>query len=79
VPPSRRTPPARGRGRARSRSALDRADDLRDGDLAGRAREPVAALDAALAADDAREAQVGEDVLEELQGDLLRLRDPLAA
>ena len=41
----------------------------------GRAREPVAALGAALAAHEPALAQVAEDVLEELRRDLLRVRD----
>src|SRR5262249_53061905 len=57
--------------------SLDCANDLGDGDLVGRSRQPVAADDAALAADDARMAQVAEDVLQELERDLLRLRDSL--
>src|SRR5205085_520480 len=57
---------------------LDRADHVRDADLLGRPREPVAALDAALRADEPRVPQLGEDVLEELERDFLRLRDPLA-
>ena len=57
---------------------LDRADHVRDGDLLGRAREPVAALDAALARDEPRVAQVEEDVLEELRRDRLRSGDALA-
>ena len=44
----------------------------------GRPREPVAAVDAALAADEAGVPQVAEDVLEELERDLLRLCDALA-
>src|SRR5204862_496029 len=57
---------------------LDRTHHLRHRDLLGRPREPVAALDASLAADDARVPEVAEDVLEELERNLLRLRDPLA-
>ena len=41
-------------------------------------RKPVAALRPALAAHEPRVAQVDQDVLEELERDLLRLRDPLA-
>src|SRR6185295_3796277 len=42
-----------------------------------RPREPVAAVGAALAADETALPQVAHDVLEELERDLLRLRDPL--
>ena len=55
--------------------ALDRADDLRELDLLGGLGEPVATLGAALAAHDARAAQLREDVLEERHRDLLGLRD----
>ena len=44
----------------------------------GRAREPVAALRPAPARDEPGVSQVGEDVLEEVRRDLLRLRDALA-
>src|SRR6185437_2974899 len=58
--------------------AVDRPDDVREADLVGRAREPVAALRPAPARDDARVAEVGEDVLEEVRRDRLRLCDALA-
>ena len=44
---------------------LDRADDLREVDLLGRLREPVAALGTALAAHHPGGAQLREDVLQE--------------
>jgi hypothetical protein len=53
-------------------------DDVGDGDLVGRAGQPVAALGAPLALHDAGVAQLGEDVLQELQRDALRLGDPVA-
>ena len=46
--------------------ALDGADDVGEGDLLGRLGEPVAAVGAALGADEPGVAEVGEDVLEEL-------------
>src|SRR5436190_145845 len=51
---------------------------LRQGDLLRRPGQPVAALDAALAADDPGLSQVAQDVLEELERHLLGLRDALA-
>src|SRR5262249_37299116 len=47
-------------------------------DLLRRHREPVAAFSAALALDEARVLEVEQDVLEEFERDLLRLRDPVA-
>src|SRR5262249_21242011 len=58
--------------------ALHCADHLCDRDLVRRASEPIAAFDAALAADDSGVPQVAEDVLEELERNLLRLSDSLA-
>ena len=62
--------------------ARDRAfhdpDHVGDRDLRGRPGEAVAAVGAALARDEAAVAQVGEDVLEELLGDRLGRREPLA-
>ena len=58
--------------------AVDGANHVGDRDLCRRPGEPVAALCAALAADEAVVPKVAEDVLEELERDLLRLRDPLA-
>src|SRR4051812_34234621 len=62
----------------RRERSLDRADDVGDRDLARRPVEPVAALGAALAADETGVAHVAEDVLEELQRDALRLGERLA-
>src|SRR3954454_21371264 len=50
--------------------AVEELDDLEDGDLGGLAGEAVAALHAALRAEDAGAAQDGEELLEELGGDL---------
>src|SRR4029079_1477649 len=47
-------------------------------DLRARPRQPVAALDAALAPHEPCVAKVAEDVLEELERNLLGLRDALA-
>ena len=58
--------------------ALDGADHVRELDLLGRSREPVAAVRPALALDEPAVAQLEQDVLQELEGDVLRLRDPLA-
>ena len=57
--------------------ALDRADDVGDGHLGGRAGEPVAAFGAAAGADQALVLQLQQDVLEELQGDVLGGRQTL--
>src|SRR5262249_18341748 len=57
---------------------VDRTDHVGEVDLAGRPAEPVAALGPALAAHEPRVPEVGHDVLEELDRDRLRLRDPLA-
>ena len=54
---------------------LDRADDLREGDVVGCARQPVAALGAPPALDEPVHPQLAEDVLEEAQRDRLRDRD----
>ena len=56
---------------------FDRADHVRDADVSGRLREPVATLGAALARHDLGAAQLEQDVLEELERDLLRRRQPL--
>ena len=50
--------------------AVEQLDDLEHGDLGGLARERVAALHAALGAQDARAAQDGEELLEELDRDV---------
>ena len=55
--------------------ALDGADDVGERHVVRLLGQPVAALGAALAADDARLPQVGEDVLEELLRDVLRRRE----
>ena len=62
----------------RRERALDGAQDVGDRDLGGGPVEPVAALGAAPARDDPGRPQLAEDVLEELQRDVLRGRDPLA-
>ena len=62
----------------RRQRPLDRADDVREDDLVGRLRQPVAALRAAPAGDDPDVLELAEDVLEELERDLLRLGDRLA-
>ena len=51
-------------------AAVEQLDDFEDGDLAGFAGEGVAALDAALGAEDAGAAQDGEELLEELDRDV---------
>src|ERR1700733_1327517 len=53
---------------------LHRADDVREIDLGGWARQPVAALGPTLTANDARGAQLREDVLQERHGDALGAR-----
>ena len=58
--------------------ALDAAHNVGDGDVVGRAREPIAAVHTPLASHETGVPQVAEDVLEELQRDLLRLCDALA-
>src|SRR6266496_4485707 len=58
--------------------AVDRADDIRERDVLWRAGQPEAAGRAALAADQARAPQLGEDVLEELCRDPLRAREVLS-
>jgi hypothetical protein len=58
--------------------AVDGADDVGQRDLVRRAAQQVAAVDTAAALDDAGVAQVAEDVLEEAQGDALRVGDRLA-
>ncbi len=55
---------------SRPSGAVEELDDLEDGDLVGRAGEGVAALDAALGAQDAGAAQGGEELLEELHRDV---------
>ena len=62
---------------ARERS-LDGPDDVRHGDLVRRSSQPVAAVHAALAAHQAGVLELAEDVLQELQRDVLGLRDRLA-
>ena len=57
---------------------LDDADHVGDGDLCRWPREPVAAVGAALARDEAAVAEVGEDVLEELVRDRLGGGESLA-
>src|SRR3954469_12614495 len=54
----------------RAEAAVEEFDDLEDGDLARLAGEGVAALHAALGAQDARSAQDGEELLEELDRDV---------
>ena len=51
-------------------AAVEELDDLEDGDLARVAGEGVAALHAALGAQDAGAAQDGEELLEELDRDV---------
>src|SRR5204863_261777 len=58
--------------------ALDRPDHIRDRDLLGRLGEPVATFGSALALDEPGVLQVEQDVLEEFERDVLRLRDPFA-
>ncbi len=58
--------------------ALDRPDHVRDGDVLGRAGEPVAALVPRLARHQARVLELEQDVLEELQRDVLCLGELLA-
>ena len=55
--------------------ALERLDDLEDGDLLGRAGERVAALHAALALQDPRAPQRREQALEELDRDVAAAGD----
>jgi hypothetical protein len=57
---------------------LDRAEDLRERDLLGRLREPVAAARSAARAHEPRPLQLEQDVLQELQRDVLGLGQPLA-
>ena len=58
--------------------ALDGTDHVGDRDLRRRAGEPVAAVGATLAADDARPTQLRQDVLEVLGGDALGLAELVA-
>ena len=58
--------------------SFERAHDLGERDLVGGARQPVAALDAALGGDDAGVPQLREDVLEELDRNALGGRDAVA-
>jgi len=58
--------------------ALDRADEVGDRDLLGRAGQPVAALGAAARTDQTGVLQLEQDVLEELQGDPLGVGESLA-
>ena len=58
--------------------ALDRADDVGDGHLGGRAGEPVAAFGAAAGAHQSLVLQLQQDVLEELEGDVLGGREALS-
>jgi hypothetical protein len=55
--------------------ALEQLDHLEDGDLARRAGEAVAALDAALRLEDPGAAQRGEQPLEELHRDVAGARE----
>jgi hypothetical protein len=55
--------------------ALDGADHAREVQLARRLSQPVAAFGAPLRANDARGAQLREDVLQKGDGDSLRLSD----
>ncbi len=57
-------------GRALADGAVEELDDLEHGHLGGRAGEAVAALDAALGAQDAGAPERGEELLEELDRDL---------
>ena len=59
---------------SRPERAVEQLDDLEHGHLRGVAREAVAALDAALGADDAGAAQHGEQLLEELHRHLAPAR-----
>ena len=56
---------------------LDGADDVGDGQLGRRLGEPEAALGAAVAAHDPSVPELAEDVLQEVERDALRVRDPL--
>ena len=75
--PGSRGPPARW-PRTRGERPLDGADDVGDRDLVRRTGQPVAAVRPALAGTMPALAQVGEDVLQELQRDVLRRGDRLA-
>ncbi|GLZ78985.1 hypothetical protein Afil01_37920 [Actinorhabdospora filicis] len=59
--------------------AVDDADDLGEADLGGGTRELVPAVGPAAAGDDAAPAQLEQDALQELGGDLLGGGDPLGA
>jgi hypothetical protein len=63
------------RSPGRRDAAVDGLDHLEDAHLGGQAPERVATLDAALALEDARTAQAGEDLLEEVERDRARLGD----
>jgi hypothetical protein len=54
---------------------VDGPDDVGQGDVLGRPGEPVAAFSAALAAEQVRSFQVGQDPEEELERDVLCLGD----
>ena len=56
-------------------AAVEEFDDFEDGDLAGVAGEAVAALHAALGAQDAGAAEDGEELLEELDRDVAAARE----
>jgi hypothetical protein len=69
-------PAASGLGRHQQGDrALERADDVAQADLGGRAGEVVAAARPALRADDPRTFQVLEDLLQKAHGDELALGD----
>ncbi len=53
--------------------AFDRSDHVGDGDVSGRSCQPIAPARSAASLDQARVLHLEQDVLEELQGDLLRL------
>ena len=57
---------------------VNRADHVREAHLGGGSCKPVAAVGAAPAGDDPGVPEIGEDVLEEVRRDLLRLGDPFA-
>ena len=57
---------------------LDRPDDVGDGDVCGWTGEPIAALGAAPGLDQASVLHLQQDVLQELQGDSLGLREVAA-
>ena len=61
-----------------ARRPLDGPDDVGDRHLGGRTRQPVAAVGAALAADDPGAPELGEDALEEPDRDPLGRGDGLA-